>query len=502
MSENLEKYLDISPTADVAKLQKFKSIKEMGIDPYPRVFERDLVSSQLKEKYSGLEIGEKREDDLCAVAGRLMLRRDMGKVFFLDIYDETGKIQIYVSAPELSELEAKLLDKLDIGDFIGIFGFVFRTKTGEITVHCKKLTLLAKSLAAMPEKFHGLSDTDLRYRQRFIDMTMNPGVREIFKKRAFIIREIRNFLDEKGFVEFETPILQTIYGGASAEPFKTHHNDLDIDVFLRISPELYLKKLIAGGFEKVYDIAKDFRNEGMDHTHSPEFTMIEWYEAYTDYFYQMKQMENLVESIVKKMNNGGTVLKYGDYEIDYKTPWRRLTIYDGLRQYANIEPTTISKDELISELQRLTKNVEVRKSKGELLCELFEETAERHLIQPTFVCDHPVEISPLTKIHRREEGLVERFEVFVGTMELANCYTELNDPIDQALRLKQQEENREFDSEAQPMDKSFVHAVEFGMPPMSGIGIGLDRLTMALTNTPNIRDVIAFPIMKPRPGDL
>jgi lysyl-tRNA synthetase class 2 len=354
----------------------------------------------------------------------------------------------------------------------------------------------------MPEKFHGLSDVDLRYRQRFIDMTMDPEVRDVFKKRAFIIKEIRNFFDNKGFIEFETPILQTIYGGASAEPFVTHHNDLDIDVFLRISPELYLKKLIAGGFEKVYDVAKDFRNEGMDHTHSPEFTMIEWYEAYTDYFYQMNQIENLVEGIVKKMYNGSTIVKYKDYEIDYKTPWKRLTIYDGLRQYAGIDPIAISKEDVIRELQKYTKDIETRKSKGELLCELFEETVEKHLVQPTFVCDHPVEVSPLTKLHRKEKGLVERFEVFVATTELANCYTELNDPVDQALRLKQQEENRQFDSEAQPMDKNFVHAVEFGMPPMSGVGVGLDRLIMMLTGTPNIRDVIAFPIMKPRAEDL
>jgi lysyl-tRNA synthetase class 2 len=333
-------------------------------------------------------------------------------------------------------------------------------------------------------------------------MTMNPEVREVFKKRAFIIKEVRNFLDDRGFIEFETPILQTIYGGASAEPFVTHHNDLDIDVFLRISPELYLKKLIAGGFEKVYDVAKDFRNEGMDHTHSPEFTMIEWYEAYTDYFYQMEQLEKLVETIVKKMNNGSTVIKYKDYDVDYKAPWKRLSIYDGLRQYAGIEPTTITKEELIAELHKYVKDVETRKSKGELLCELFEETVEQHLIQPTFVCDHPVEISPLTKLHRREKGLVERFEVFVAGMEIANCYTELNDPIDQALRLKQQEENREFNCEAQPMDKNFVHAVEFAMPPMSGIGVGLDRLVMLLTGTPSIKDVIAFPIMKPRSGDL
>ncbi|MDR0571620.1 MAG: lysine--tRNA ligase [Rickettsiales bacterium] len=499
---DIEKYLNISQTVDPMKLQKFQDIKELGVNPYPHTFEQTAHSVQLKDKYLSLGVGEKKEEDLYSVAGRLMFRRDMGKVFFLDIHDEFGRIQVYLNTTELTELELKVIGKLDIGDYIGVYGFVFKTKTGEITIHCRKITILSKSLAAMPEKFHGLSDVDLRYRQRFIDMTMNPEVRDVFKKRAFIIREIRNFFDDKGFIEFETPILQTIYGGASAEPFVTHHNDLDIDVYLRISPELYLKKLIAGGFEKVYDVAKDFRNEGMDHTHSPEFTMIEWYEAYTDYFYQMTQVENLVEGIVKKMYNGGTTIKYKDLEIDYKTPWNRLTIYDGLRKYADIEPTTITKDDLVKELKKYTKDIEIKKSKGELLCELFEETVEQHLIQPTFVCDHPVEISPLTKLHRNEKGLVERFELFVAATELANCYTELNDPVDQALRLKQQEQNREFDSEAQPMDKNFIHAVEFGMPPMSGVGIGLDRLIMMLTGVSNIRDIIAFPIMKPRPEDL
>lgn len=502
MTENYKEYLKISKTVDKQKLQKLQEIKDLGLDPYPHNFNPTIHSSDLIEKYDKLELEEHRENDIYRVAGRLMLRRKMGKAAFYDIHDEKGKIQIYLQKPELTALENELLSSLDIGDFIGVEGFVFKTKTGEISIHCKKITLLSKSIAPMPEKFHGLTDLELRYRQRFIDMTMNPEVREIFKKRSIIINEIRNYLLERDFIEFETPILQPIYGGASAEPFKTFYNDIDMEVFLRISPELYLKRLMAGGFEKVFDIAKDFRNEALDNRHSPEFTMIEWYEAYTDYNYQMEQVEKMIEGIVKKINNGKTIINFRGFEIDYKAPWKRLSMWDGLREYAKIEPETITKDEVIKELKKYVKDVEERKSKNELLADLFEETVEDHLIQPTFVIDHPVEISPLTKKHRTKAGLVERFELFIGKIEIGNCYTELNDPVDQGLRLHQQELNREFDKEAQQMDKNFLHCVEFGMPPMGGVGLGLDRIIMLLTSQDYIRDVIAFPIMRPRKEDL
>ncbi|GHU29733.1 hypothetical protein FACS1894152_8050 [Bacilli bacterium] len=333
---------------------------------------------------------------------------------------------------------------------------------------------------------------------------MKREVRDVFKKRSLIINEIRNYLIGRGFTEVETPILQPIYGGASARPFVTHHNALDSDLFLRISPELYLKRLIAGGFEKVFDIAKNFRNEGCDATHNPEFTMIEWYEAYTDYNYQMVQVENMIEGIVKKLNNGNTVLEFGEFKIDYRTPWKRLTMWDAIRQYAGVEPDTITKDEVIKELKKYNSDIETRKEKGELLAELFEETCEKNLIQPTFVIDHPVEISPLTKKHRdkNKPNLVERFELFIAQKEVSNCYSELNDPVDQGLRLYEQESHRKFDEEAQPMDRNFVHCVEFGMPPMGGVGIGIDRLVMFLTNQQSIRDVIAFPVMKNRPEDI
>lgn len=502
MTENYKEYLKISKTADKQKLQKLQQVKDLGINPYPYNFNQTIHANELNEKYSNLEVEEHRESDIYSVAGRLMLRRKMGKAAFYDIYDESGKIQIYLQKPELTEEENNLLSCLDIGDYIGVEGFVFKTKTGEISIHCKKIQLLSKSIAPMPEKFHGLTDMELRYRQRFIDMTMNPEVREVFKKRCEIIKEIREFLFNRNFVEIETPALQPIYGGASARPFTTHHNDLDMTLFLSISPELYLKRLIAGGFEKVFTICKNFRNEGCDATHNPEFTMIEWYEAYTDYNYQMEQVETLIEGIVKKINNGNTVLKVRGFDVDFKAPWKRLSIYDGLRQYANIEPTTITKEEVITELKKYKTEIEERKEKGELLVELFEETVEEHLIQPTFVIDHPVEISPLTKAHRTQKGLVERFEGFIAQKEVCNSYSELNDPIDQGFRLHEQELHREFDAEAQPMDKNFLHAVEFGMPPMGGVGIGIDRIVMFLTGQDIIRDVIAFPTMRLRKEDL
>ncbi|MDR1426025.1 MAG: lysine--tRNA ligase [Rickettsiales bacterium] len=502
--DDLVEYLKISKTVDEQKLKKLGAVLAMGIDPYPHIFRPTISAKELLLSYANLESREHREEETHSVAGRLMLRRNMGKASFYDIQDESGKIQIYLQQPELSELERAMLPNLDIGDFIGVHGFVFRTKTGEISIHCKKIELLSKSIAPMPEKFHGLADMELRYRQRFIDMSMNPAVREIFRKRSFIVNEIRNYLISRNFTEVETPVLQPIYGGASARPFVTHHNTLDSDLFLRISPELYLKRLIAGGFEKVFDIAKNFRNEGCDATHNPEFTMIEWYEAYTDYYYQMEQVENMIEGIVKKLYSGETKVKFGNYEVDYRTPWKRLSMWDALREYAGVDPENISREEVIRELGKYKGDIEMKKKKNELLAELFEETCEKHIIEPTFIIDHPVEISPLTKKHRdpNKKGLVERFELFIVQKEVANCYSELNDPVDQGLRLCEQESQREFDEEAQPMDKNFLHCVEFAMPPMGGVGVGIDRLVMLLTGQQSIRDVIAFPLLKPRNEDL
>ncbi len=495
--ENVLDYKKVSETADEQKLLKLKALKEAHIEPYPHNFKRSTDSKQLKQEYDFLQAGEKLEDKVYKAAGRLMLRRDMGKAMFLDIHDENGKIQIYLSKPTLTEDEQKLVPLLDIGDFIGIEGYVFRTNKGELSLHCQKIWLLSKSIANLPEKFHGLTDQELKYRQRFIDLVMNQDVRDIFKKRTLIISTIRKYLDDKGFMEVETPILQSIYGGAAAEPFITHHNALDMNLYLRISVETYLKRLIAGGFEKVYEIGRNFRNEGIDTTHNPEFTMIEWYESYTDYNDQMNNVEQLLESIVKKINNGSTLVNYKGMEVDFKAPFKRLSIHEGLRQYAGVEsPENIEKNDIIKKLRALGADVEEKKSRGELLLQLFEETCEKHLIQPTFVVDHPLEACPLTKINRKNSDLVERFELFAGCVELANAYSELNDPIDQYTRLKKQEENRNFDAEAMPMDENFVHALEIGMPPLGGVGIGIDRLVMFMTSTPNIKDVLFFPTLK------
>ncbi|MDR2778015.1 MAG: lysine--tRNA ligase [Rickettsiales bacterium] len=497
-------YLKISDTVDEQKLKKLESIRKLGIDPYPHMFRQTIGADELQKKYAHLNAEEHREEDEYSVAGRLRFRRKMGKASFYDIYDDSGKIQIYLQQLELTDLENNLLPNLDIGDFIGVRGFVFKTKTGEVSLHCRSIELLSKSIASMPEKFHGLADLELRYRHRFIDMAVNDGVRDVFRRRSFIVSEIRNYLIARNFIEVETPVLQPIYGGASARPFVTHHNAMDSDLFLRISPELYLKRLIAGGFERVFDIAKNFRNEGCDATHNPEFTMIEWYEAYSDYNFQMERVENMIEDIVRKLTGGGTILKFGDFEIDYRVPWERITMWDALRRYAMIEPETISREETVDKLEKLGCSVETKKNRGELLAELFEETCEKNLVQPTFVIDHPIEISPLTKRHRdsSKKNLVERFELFIAQKEVANSYSELNDPVDQGLRLHEQEMHRSFDEEAQPMDRNFLHCVEFGMPPLGGVGVGIDRLTMLLTNRQNIRDVIAFPTMKLRESDL
>jgi lysyl-tRNA synthetase class 2 len=493
--KEIPQILKVSKTVDKQKLQKLTALREMGINAYPYSFTRTIFASQIKEKFSYLTPGEKLENEVYSVAGRIMLRRKMGKAAFMDLFDATGTIQVYIQKPELTEQEANIFSNLDIGDIVGVKGYVFRTNMGELSIHCQKLELLTKSVATMPEKFHGLADVELKYRQRYLDLAMNEDTRKTFILRSKIFKEIRNFLYKRVFMEVETPILQPIYGGANAHPFSTHHRDLDATLYMRISPELYLKKLIVGGLEKVYEIGKSFRNEGIDTTHNPEFTSIEWYEAYTDYNHQMTQVEELVEHVVRSIT-GGTVVEFDGHKIDVKAPWRRLSIYEGLREYAKIEPEIITKADLIKEIRKYTNKIDEEKSHGELLVELFEQTVEDKLIQPTFVIDHPVEVSPLTKIHRTNSKLVERFEAYIAGMEVSNAYSELNDPEDQTARLAEQEAKRERDEEAQPMDKSFLHAIEIGLPPTGGVGIGLDRLVMIITGKKSIRDIIFFPTMK------
>lgn len=482
------------------KRKKLHELKEAGIDPFPHCFNKTHQAIDIKSKYESLEPGGKDEDSEFVVAGRLMTKRNMGKAAFFNIQDESGPLQIYVQIPALEEQQKKQFKLVDIGDIVGIKGHVFKTRKGEISVWAKDFQILCKTLEPLPEKYHGLTDVELKYRHRHMDLIMNPESREVFKTRSKIIKSIRGFLDSRGFLEVETPVLQPVYGGASAYPFSTHHRALDMKLYMKISPELYLKRLIVGGFEKVYEIGKNFRNEGIDRSHNPEFTMMEFYEAYTDYEYQMQQFEELVCHTVKEVN-GSLKVKYLDKEIDFTTPWRRLPVIEGVKEYAGFDPTDMSEEELFKKLKELGSDLEKPSTKGEMIMEAFELKAEEHLWHPTFVIDHPVEISPLTKSHRTQKGLVERFEPFAAGMEIGNAYTELNDPEDQRARLEEQESKRMVDEEAQPMDDDFMHAIDTGMPPTGGVGLGVERLVMILTGQPSIRDIIFFPTMKHKKHD-
>jgi lysyl-tRNA synthetase class 2 len=486
------------------KRKKLHALREKGIDPFPHQFERTASTLDLISKYAqGLNAGEKKPETQYRIAGRLMTLRSMGKASFFNIQDQTGSLQIYIKPEELPEKDRDAFSLIDLGDIVGIEGFVFKTQKGEFSLHCKSFSILTKTLEPLPEKFHGIADVEIKYRHRHLDLISDMDSRKVFETRSKIIREIRSFLDGKGFLEVETPVLQPIYGGASAFPFSTHHRALDMKLFMKISPELYLKRLIVGGFEKVYEIGKNFRNEGIDRSHNPEFTMLEYYEAYTDYNYQMKQFEELISTLAQKVT-GSMKVTYQGKEIDFTPPWRRLTIMDGLKEYAKVDGEAISESALLGELKKYPEvyhkvvdaSGKAKVSRGEMLVRLFEATVEEHLWQPTFVLDHPVEISPLTKAHRSKKGLVERFEPFAACMEIGNAYTELNDPEEQFERLKEQEAKRVVDEEAQPMDEDFIHAIDTGMPPTGGVGIGVERIVMILTDRPSIRDIIFFPTMK------
>lgn len=479
------------------KKRKLASLREAGINPYPYKFEVSHPMNEIAEKYEGLEAGEKVEDSNFRVAGRLMTKRPMGKASFFNIQDQSGSIQCYVKLAELSEDDKTAFDHVDIGDIVGVEGPVFKTKKGEISIRANKFTMLCKTLEPLPEKFHGLTDVELKYRQRHLDLIMNQDSKKVFETRSKIVREVRNYLDGEGFLEVETPILQPIYGGAAAHPFETHHRTLDMKLFMKISPELYLKRLIVGGFEKVYDLGRNFRNEGIDRTHNPEFSMLEWYEAYTDYNDQMKRFEDLISGLAQKIC-GKTKLEYQGKEIDFTPPWRRLTVVDGIKEYLDLDVEKMNEDEVFSVLKENGSDLEKKTTWGEMVMELFELKVEEHLWQPTFVMDHPVEISPLTKIHRENPKLVERFEPFAACMEIGNSYSELNDPEEQYERLKEQEAKRVVDDEAQPMDEDFMHAIDVGMPPTGGVGVGIERIVMLLTDQASIRDILLFPTMKPK----
>ena len=463
--------------------EKLAELKSEGKDPFDVYkVDRTHTSEQVKSNF------EKLEGKEVTVAGRIMSKRGQGKVVFSDIHDRDGKIQLFIKIDEVGEEQLKSYKTFDLGDMVEATGEVFKTRTEEISVKVKSFQLICKSLKPLPEKWHGLKDPDLRYRQREVDLITNPEVKDTFIKRSQIIRGIREFLDNRGFLEVETPILSPIAGGAAARPFITHHNTLDIDMYLRIATELYLKRLIVGGFEKVYDMGKNFRNEGMSVRHNPEFTMIELYEAYSDYNDMMEIMENLAAYVCEKVN-GTTKVMYQGTEIDFKPPWRRITMVDAVKEYAGIDFNSIASDEEAQAIAK-EKHLEFPKplntvTKGEVLNALYEEFAEQHMIQPTFVMDYPVEISPLTKKKRGNEMFTERFEGFVFGREICNAYSELNDPIVQRERFEQQAKERELgDDEAYMIDEEFMSALETGMPPTGGLGFGVDRLIMFLTDSP------------------
>ena len=474
------------------RVDKLNAMRAAGKDPFTvTTADQNIHSNEIAERFEELE-----NKDVC-ICGRMMSRRDMGKANFIDVRDRNGRMQVYVKIDEVGEDVFADFKKWDIGDIIEVKGFVFKTRRGEISIHAKSLRLLSKSLLPLPEKFHGLTNTDVRYRRRYLDLIMNPEVRDTFVKRSLIIREIRKFLDAQGFIEVETPMLVANAGGAAARPFETHFNALDEDLKLRISLELYLKRLIVGGMEKVYEIGRVFRNEGLDTRHNPEFTLMELYQAYTDYHGMMDLTENLYRTVAQNVL-GTTTITYNGIEMDLGKPFERITMVDAVKKYAGVdwnEIKTLEDARACADAHKV--EYEERHGKGDILSLFFEEFAEEHLIQPTFVMDHPVEISPLTKRKPEDPDYVERFEFFMNGWEMANAYSELNDPIDQRERFKAQEILlSKGDEEANTTDEDFLMALEYGMPPTGGIGYGIDRLCMLLTDSAAIRDVLLFPTMK------
>jgi lysyl-tRNA synthetase class 2 len=476
--------------------QKLSDLQTEGKDPFD-VYKVEVTHSanEVKDKFEEFEGKEVK------IAGRLMSKRGQGKVVFADLHDKTGKIQLFVRINNVGEENLKFFKTLNIGDLVAATGEVFKTKTGEVSVKVMSFQLTAKSLRPLPEKYHGLKDPDLRYRHREVDVIMNENVKKTFRNRSTIITAIREFLDGRQYMEVETPILSPIAGGAAARPFTTHHNALDIDMYLRIATELYLKRLIVGGFERVYEIGRNFRNEGIDIKHNPEFTAIELYEAYADYNDMMDITEQMVAHCCEKVN-GTTKVTYQGVELDFTPPWRRITMTEAVKEHSGVDFEQIKSDEEARVIAK-EKNVELKKelelcTKGEILNAFFEEFAEAKIIQPTFICDYPVEISPLTKKKRGNPELTERFEGFVFGSEICNAYSELNDPIVQRERFMQQAKERDLgDDEAYMLDEDFMYALEIGMPPTGGLGIGIDRIVMFLTDTTSIRDVLLFPTMKP-----
>ncbi len=473
------------------RLEKLDELREMGIDPFGTKYIRDTSTQDIMNNFEEME-GKK-----VSIAGRIMSKRRHGKAGFANLQDLSGSTQLYFKKDDIGEEKYELFKKLDIGDILGIQGYVFRTQKGEITVHVEDMEYLSKSLNPLPEKWHGLKDVELRYRQRYVDLIVNPEVRDVFIKRSQIIKAMRNYLDEKGFLEVETPMMQPIAGGAAARPFITHHNALDMNLYLRIAPELYLKRLIVGGMEKVYEINRNFRNEGISTRHNPEFTMLELYQAYADWQVMMELTENMVSSVALEVN-GSMQADFEGQIIDFAPPWQRITMLDAIKLHTGLDFTAIKTDAEAQEAAaKLGLKVDTKSSRGEIINEVFEEFVEDKLVQPTFVTGHPVEISPLAKRNAEHPEYTDRFELFIMQREIANAFSELNDPIDQKGRfLKQVEKRAGGDSEAHMMDEDYINALEYGMPPAGGLGIGIDRLVMLMTNSPSIRDVILFPTLR------
>src|SRR3954468_18753392 len=494
---------------EIIRREKLQELQKLGIDPYPApLYPVNSTAEKIKQEYKG----EENKADFAGVclAGRIMSIRDMGKASFAKMQDSTGNIQLYIKRDEICPGEDKTLyDKVwkhltDIGDIVGVKGYVFTTKTGETSIHVTELTFLTKSLKPLPivkekegETFDAVTDPEFRYRQRYVDLIINPQVKDVFTKRSQLINTIRDYLNAQGALEVDTPVLQSIPGGAAARPFITHHNALDVPFYLRIANELYLKRLIVGGFDWVYEFSRNFRNEGMDRTHNPEFTVLEFYTAYKDYLWMMDTTEQLLENAALA-TNGSSVTYIDGKEIDFKAPFKRVTIYDAIKEKTGIDISGMDESELIAVARKLQIHVDDTMGKGKLVDEIFSETCEASFIQPTFIIDYPVEMSPLTKKHRSKPGLVERFELMINGKEIANAYSELNDPIDQRERFEEQVKLMERgDDEAMYIDYDFLRALEYGMPPTSGIGFGIDRLCMLLTNQPSIQDVLLFPQMRP-----
>jgi lysyl-tRNA synthetase class 2 len=501
----------MTPELSEQELVRRKSLEEltnMGINAYPAdLFDINVSAKEILEKYTP----ENQSYTNVSIAGRVMSVRDMGKACFVSLQDSSGRIQLYIRRDDICPGEDKTLydavfkKHTYIGDIVGITGYVFTTKVGEVSIHATSFKMLSKALKPLPivkrddegNAFDEVTDPEFRYRQRYVDLIINPEVRETFKKRTQIIQSLRNTFNAKGYVEVETPILQPIPGGAAARPFKTHHNTLDMPLYLRIANELYLKRLIVGGFDGVYEFAKDFRNEGMDRTHNPEFTVMEIYVAYKDYNWMMDFTEEMIEKVALDLH-GATKVKMGDKEIDFQRPFKRITMYDSIKEHTGIDISAMDEDALRNVCRDLGIHTEKSMGKGKLIDEIFGEKCEGNYIQPTFITDYPIEMSPLCKKHRNKEGLVERFELMVNGKELANAYSELNDPIDQRARFEEQLRlSEKGDDEAMFIDYDFIRALEYGMPPTSGMGIGIDRLAMLMTNSHSIQDVLFFPQMRP-----